>query len=399
MLFISIAVALLIVYLLQARIFSRHSFDGVEYRVTLSAEEVFEGEDIFLYEEIANCKSLPVPNIKVDTELPEGLEFVLTDRSEKRRRIRRDFQRRSVQSIFVLGSHKKVRRRWRVRCTRRGVYHPGAVMMITNDLLGFNAQSKRFEVEPSKFNRVVVLPRAEDLDEHFTSSVYNAGEVTAQRSLFPDPLRIAGAREYTPLDPMNRINWKSTAHHDRLMVNIEEYTMRHSFNIVMNMQSRDIEHDPTIPSNADYIEMCISVAASILDRISPENVPVRLFANTPPESVGEAAISEDEIGSRILITRPFTGREDMLTALRLLAAIQMKVSVPIEKMLDHIAAHAESYASGGNIIIVSPYVSERMLVFHEVLKAQGVKVIFYVTTTNQNAAVIPPDVEVYFRTF
>ncbi len=399
MFFVSIAIALLIVYLLQAWVFSKFAFDDLDYRVTLSAEEVFVDEDIFMYEEITNNKNLPVPNAKVDTELPDGLLFRLHERTTNGKSIQsKDTYKKFVQSVFVLGSHKQIRRRWRVTCQTRGIYYPGSVMVVTNDLLGLNANSKRFDIEPSKFNRIVVLPKAIDLDEHFTSSYYLSGDVTVPRSLISDPMRISGTRDYTPYDPMNKINWKSTAAHGRLMVNVEEYTQKHQFNIVMNMQARDIEHDPTVPSSFEYIEMCITVAASILDKVSQENIPVRLFANTPPQSIGEESVSDDEVGSQIVVTRPFRGKQDMITALRLLAAFKMQISCPIEQMLDHIAANVNAYANGGNIIIVSAYISERMIIFHDMLERQGVKVIFYVTTTNQNAMSIPKNIEVYYRT-
>jgi UDPglucose 6-dehydrogenase len=83
-----------------------------------------------------------------------------------------------------------------------------------------------------------------------------------------------------PDDPMNRINWNSTAAHGKLMVNVEEFTEQYQFNIILNMQSRSIELHPHEPSSPDYIEMCITVCASILDNISSHNIPVKLFANT-----------------------------------------------------------------------------------------------------------------------
>lgn len=394
MLFVSILLAFLAVYLIQMRVFAKHTFEGLEYSVTLSSEEVFAGEDIFMFEEIANNKSMPVPNAKVDTELPEGLCFRLRDREHAGQ----DLYKRFVQSVFVLKGGQRIKRRWRVTCRKRGVYNPGSVVIVANDLLGFNAISKRFDITPGKANRVVVLPRTLDLEECFTASRYNIGSVTASRSLLTDPLRICGAREYCAGDPINRINWKSTAVHGALMVNVEEYTRRRQFNIILNMQSRDIEADSTVPGNAESVELCITVAASLLDRVSAESIPVRLFVNTEPEPVGMEAVSDDETGTRILATPVYQGKRDMISALRLLAALKLEVSCPAERMLDHIAANAAFYSGGGNIVVVSSYISERMLVFHDMLEKQGVKVIFYVTTTNQNT-VVPGNVEVYYRAY
>ena len=397
MLFIALLIAALVIYLVQMWIFDKHTFDHLEYDVKLSAEEVFEGEDIFMYEELANAKDMPIPTVRVDTELPEGLRFRVADRKD--RTGKKDAFQQYMQSAFVLRGRQKIRRRWRVNCQTRGVYTLGHALMVTNDMFGYNASSKAIVAQPSRFNQVVVLPRAIDLDKHFTSSRYHSGEVPVLRSLISDPLLLAGTREYLPNDPMNKINWMSTAAHGKLMVNIEEYTQQHMFNIILNMQSRSRENHLHVPSSPEYIELCITVAASILDKISSDNVSVRLFANTPPETVGREPLSEDEIGSQVLVTQSFRGKQDVIAALRLLAALKMEISCPFEKMLDHISACPEYYANAGNIVLISSYLDERMINFHQIMRNQGVNVMFYITTANQNALMIPDEIEVYYKTF
>lgn len=395
MLFIAIIITAVIVYLIQMAIYNKLTFSNLEYTVSLSAEEVFEGEDIFMYEEITNAKKLPVSSVRVDTELPKGLRFRLGDRKDQNRDIFESY----MQSAFVLKGYSKIKRRWRVSCATRGVYNLGHVLIVSNDLFGFNADSKSFDAPRTRHNQVVVLPRAIDLERHFTSSYYHSGEVAVMRSLLSDPLLISGTREYMPHDPMNRINWNSTAAHGKLMVNVEDFTEQYQFNIILNMQSRNLELHPHEPSSPEYIEMCITICASILDKISAHNIPVKLFANTPPETVGMEAVSGDETGSQILVTRSYRGKRDILNALRLLASLKLDISCQIDKMLDHIAKNPYYYANSGNIIIVSPYIDERMIVFHDVLEKQGIKVIFYITTANQNAVIIPNNIEVYYKTY
>ncbi len=397
MLFIAIIIAAVIIYLIQMAVYNKKTFDNLEYTVSLSAEEVFEGEDIFMFEEITNAKKLPVSSVRVDTELPHGLCFRLGDKTDLK--IKQDVFENYMQSAFVLKGNSKIKRRWRINCLTRGVYNLGRVLIVSNDLFGFNANSKAFEAQHTRRNQVTVLPRAIDLARYFTSSFYHSGEVTVARSLLSDPLLISGTREYMPDDPMNRINWNSTAAHGKLMVNVEDYTEQYLFNIILNMQSRSLELHPHEPSSPEYIEMCITVCASILDKISAYNIPVRLFANTPPDTVGIEVLSDDKIGSQILVTRSYRGKSDILNALRLLASLKLNISCQTDKMLDHIAGNPYYYANSGNIIIVSPYIDERMIVFHDVLEKQNIKVIFYITTANQNAVIIPNNIEVYYKTY
>ena len=397
MFLVALAVAVLIVYNIQYIIYKKYALDKMEYNVALSTDEVFEDEDIFLFEEISNSKRLPLPYIKVNTELPKGLNFCLLETDEKTN-TRRNKLTSNIQSIFVMTGRQQIRRRWRITCKTRGCYNLSDVVMITNDIVGFCQQSKAVEVPSTKQSTFVVLPKAIDLESYFNTSMFFTGEMPVYRSLVSDPLRRCGARDYTSADPMSKINWLSTASHGKLMVNVEEYTQRYQFNIIMNMQSRPIEQNNAVPAVTDFVESCITIVASILDRVSSDNIPVRFISNTPPETIApDSAASDDEIGSKIFLSRTYSGKRDIIDSLRMLAMIQMTISTPVEKMLDHILNNPHIYASGGNILFVSPYICERMLNFNDAMQKLGIKIIFFITSTNNNAIIIPENATVHFR--
>ena len=79
MLFLSFLGALAAVILIEYLVYKKLAFKGIHYEASLSETEVFEGDEIYLYEEITNGKKLPLPYIKIDSDLPEGLEFCLFD--------------------------------------------------------------------------------------------------------------------------------------------------------------------------------------------------------------------------------------------------------------------------------------------------------------------------------
>ena len=402
MIYIAIIAAVFLMLMFQSRIWRAYAMKDLEYRVEVSADEVFEDEEIYVYEELRNNKLLPLPFLKVDTELPEGLAFHLFEEEDGGTR---DVYPRVVHSIFVLRSRQMVRRRWRVKCDVRGTYTLGSVTMLADDVFGLTPVVKILEPAGGGKNTVVVLPRAVDLEKEFSSSRYTSGDFLVQTSLLTDPLLRAGVRDYLPGDPMNRINWTQSAVHGALMTNVEEFTNRHQFNILMNMQGRDIEKViPGPPSVRGTVELCMTVAASILDSVSSENVPVRLIANTPPEQFGENAsdaeyAEDDPVGSKIFVSPPFKGRSQVLSALRMLAQAELMISVPIEKMLDHILAHPHAYTGGGNIVFISAYLSERMVNFAYAMRRLGITVVFYITSTNLNVTLIPEDIEVHYKTF
>ncbi|MBQ2545829.1 MAG: hypothetical protein II557_06020, partial [Clostridia bacterium] len=107
----------------------------------------------------------------------------------------------------------------------------------------------------------------------------------------------------------------------------------------------------------------------------------------------------DAVGEKVFVSPVFRGTPSVIGALRMLATLELMISVPIEKMLDHILQNPYAYTSGGNMIFVSSYLDERMINFTYAMRRMGVTVIFYITSTSLNAHIIPEDIEVHFRTF
>ncbi|MBE6541328.1 MAG: DUF58 domain-containing protein [Ruminococcaceae bacterium] len=400
MIYFAILVAMILVIIIQTNIYKKYSFEKLEYKISLSTDEVFEDEEIYMYEEIRNNKFLPLPFVKVDTELPEGLSFHIAEKDEKTGIITTSHPR-VISSLFVLRGKQIIRRRWRVCCDVRGVYHLGNVSILADNVFGSNQLSKVIEADEKNGCTLVVLPKAVMLEKHFAPSKYTNGEFLVHSSLLSDPLLKAGVREYSTGDPMNRINWTQTAAHNRLMVNLEEYSNRQAFNIIMNMQARDIEKTiPGPPSGKVPVELCVTVAASILDAVSGENIPVRFISNTNTQDKRELQDeneAEVHVADRIFVSEEFRGKISMISALRMLSQLELYISVPIEKMLDDIVANPYMYVSGGNIVFISSYLSERMINFCYNMRRMGITVIFYITTS-QNALIIPSDIEVHFKT-
>ncbi len=426
MFFIAAALAVLGAVLLQYFIYKKKGLESIEYSASLSSSEVFEGDDVYLYEEIRNNSALPIPYIKIDTELPDGLVFTLleeyvqneeTESKEPGRRrgvvssrtaesvrereggVRSVKEERSIQSLFVLRPYARIRRRWRLTCKRRGEYSLTGSLVSGSDILGIHTSSKMIKLEGDMTAKIVVLPVPEDIAGKYTSSRFLCGDIITNMCPVSDPLRMCGAREYTPSDPMRSINWKSTATHGKLMVNLEEKTVRHRFSLLLNMNSRQVEKDD-VPSDTGAIERCIKICAAILDRIAAEDVPVKVFVNTPTDLLAEGGgvcVSEDEVGSNIALCGPYRGKRDMILALRMLAQLKMKISVPIERVFDHIVANPECYNEYENMIIVTSYIDRRMLNLRDILARDGVRVIFYVATSRNEVGALGDEDDVYFR--
>lgn len=390
MLFLAVLIALVAAVVAEYLIYGRRAFDRLAYRATFSESEVAVGDDVYLFEEIRNDGHLPIPFLKVDTDLPEGLEFTLIE-VDRERGGRKIASTRSIQSIFVLHSNSRIRRRWRVRAKKRGEYRLGGVVVSVGDVLGLNTVSRRLEIQQSGRTSVVVLPAPRALCAVSASSRLLCGDLISALCPVTDPQIVAGTREYTVYDPMNRINWKSTAIHAKLMVNIEERTVRPRFSVLLNMNSRQIEQRPDTPSDPASVERGITLAASLLDRIAAEEVPARLFVNAPPPDGSEDAVILVDDGGGISVFGPWRGRARMVDAMRTLARLPMAISVTPEKMFDLILSAPHLFGENENLIVVSPYIDGRMINFKNLLRERGVRVVFYITSARNTAGVLPPD--------
>lgn len=381
-------------YILQARLYRKKAMQSLSYRVRVSTDEAIEGDDIYIYEEITNGKALPLPLVRVDLSLPEGLEFRMMGNTDLSGRS--DRFRQTVGSSFVLRGNQTVERRRRVYCRTRGVYEITSALMVTGDLLGSETLSGNIRIPRNRKSTLTVLPKIHPLSAEFTASLLSLGEETAAFSLFTDPLCIAGTRDYTPLDPMKSINWKSTAAHGRA-----------------HGERRRVHHASPLFSPAEYADETDRAGSRRSRRpgtfgggdfglrVDPRQGcgagrPGADHRQHPPESVGGEPLSEEGEERKILLTAPCKGKGAVLDTLRLLAALKMEISLPIDRLLDRILADPAPYALEGGIVFVSGYLSERMVIFYEEMKKAGVGVIFFITGRRGGAALVPEDMPVYY---
>ncbi len=395
MAFIAMAIAVIIVFIAQAKIYGRRALEALSYSSHTDRSEVTEGEEFYLWEELTNAKSLPMPQVRADTDLPKGLSFVFFEEDGQGSFCRSLSQ--TTRSVFSLRGEDKIRRRWRVEANKRGVYAIDDTLILAGDIFGTNAVSRRIETD--SYAKITVLPRPCDLEHDFANANMQSGENPVNRGLITDPMLRSGVREYTTSDPIRMIDWKTSARLGSLAVFVNEFVERETFTVVMNMQSRSYEPDAHIPTTFDFIEMNISVAASIIDRLAGGDIPVRFIANTPPKTVGGYSAGDDETGRELLMTDDFCGHADTLAALRLLAALEMNISVRADDMFGYIAEHPNICSAGETMIVITAYLDDDMIKFSHAMKARGIRIVFYLTTTLRHTGSIPDDIELRYKLY
>ena len=364
-----------VAYLLRRRRGKAELEAALEYRFSFEADEVFRGEYLILCQTVINRSARPIPFLKLETLMPEGLELVLA--GEKTETVR------SAESIWTLRPEEQIERRWRVLAKKRGIYAAESVELqaVSNDPLGANEFSLLLKPAEGGTSPRRGLPCA-------------AGE---SRSLALTAA-YAGVRAYTPSVPLGSVDWKQSAKLGYPVVRQCEAVRNDAYQVVLNMQTVLIEPHPPAVTSPQYLEDCITVCASLLDSAAGRNIPVRLFANTDPAGLSSgSAAGEDGIAANIFASEEYRTGDNLLEAYRTLAELPLTMSVPVEQMMDEMLADPGHYTGGGNMVFVTTYLDGRMLNFAAAMRESGVRVIFFVLTSGQNAPQIPEEIPVYFR--
>ncbi|MBI1801969.1 MAG: DUF58 domain-containing protein, partial [Chloroflexi bacterium] len=107
-------------------------------------------------------------------------------------------------------------RSWIVRtvCMQRGRFTLGPITLRSSDPFGIFESTRTLNV----VEHLVVWPQTVDLPTFAPPIGRLTGGEALQRRTHHITTNVAGVREYYPGDSFNRIHWKSTARHDRLIV-------------------------------------------------------------------------------------------------------------------------------------------------------------------------------------
>lgn len=385
--FIILAATALVVFAITSASFRKKALSNMTYKVHTEVHEIYEGDTFFLYESISNYKSMPMPNVRVDVTLPEGLDFCLYDQNPDGSY--KTSHLHHIESLFVLKPESGIERRWRIMAKRRGIYNLGDASIVVSDIFGANKLSAFFESDKSADSRVTVLPAPIDIEHFFVPLTDPMGDIATDFSLTPDPLLYAGTREYRAGDSLSRVNWKASARMHQPMVDIDEYTEKNSCDVILNLQSRTIEDKGNTPEIVEAVEMGISVCASVFDRACAEAMPVRLICNAKND------ISEKDY----FTSERFEGRADTLSALRMLAEIRLEISCRTENMLEDILHSHSEDPQCNNIVIVTPYIDDTIVDFGLKMREMGVEVVIFATSSHKTMPEIPRELKVYYKTF
>jgi uncharacterized protein (DUF58 family) len=175
--------------------------------------------------------------------------------------------------------------------SRRGVFQTGQIMVTSQDPFGLFRLRRRF-LQPQTYT---VLPAAEPLPDLHPSFANLPSDGRTTRHWDQITTDVASVRPYSHGDSLRRIHWPYTARMNSLMV--KEFDMGLSAEAWVVLDMEEAAHIWTGTDSADNTEeLAVTVAASLISRLSGFSLPVGLATNGDPSLILRPNSSPDYLG-------------------------------------------------------------------------------------------------------
>ncbi len=210
---LTVLLALLLATAGVARLWQRLALRNVRYTRSLSQHHAFPGDSVELVIEIVNRKLLPVTGLVVQETVPAALDW-----GDVRLRGQERSRERILERTTSIGWYEAVRWRYQIGCLERGVFAIGPAILDAGDPFGFATE----QIEVRDPVELVVYPRLLPLADLGLAARRPFGDLRTPPSLWTDPARTVGARDYQRDDPFKTIHWAATARQGRLQARVYE---------------------------------------------------------------------------------------------------------------------------------------------------------------------------------
>lgn len=309
----------------SARIWSKYGLRKLHIKTGLFPSRVFPNEELTLTIEIFNNKLIPI-NIAWNQPLIPEIRVDSPDATE-------DEQEITGRRFF--GWYDKQVIKYKLNSVERGYYKLPPLQIEAREGLGFYFQQEKIE----RGLIVIVYPQLIDLEDLELTPADLIGERKANRPLLPDPIRIAGIRDYTPDIPARFINWKASASKGKLLAKVLEPSADLRMCIAI-----DVESFSQPSPDPEAFEKALSVAASLAFWADNNKVPFGLLANG----------LQKELSSQVAIPVGSSPTQ-LVNALEALARLELRYEVTLSNLIKTVSS---SFPWGTTLVIIGADLQE-----------------------------------------
>lgn len=364
---------------------------GLEVRRAVEETEIELGRAIDVRVTVANRKELPAPWLFWEERVEKGLDV--------------EGPRCACRTLSAGGEADL---RYRLHSTRRGLFRVGPAVVEASGPFGL---VRRFLVDRD-VRFVTVLPRSVAIGGGWPLGHRPIHEIPRRRSLFEDPTRFLGTRDYRPGDALRRIHWRASARSRTLQVKLFEPAVLEGALLALEMDSSAYpDLDLEAAAGDPRVELTVTAAASLAEFVLAGDQRAGLVANGSDaaeryagewrgerfrrlEDALEAAGSRRRADFRPLEVPPAKGARQLE---RLRAALARATPAPGVALPDLLDVELPRLPRSLVLVVVTPRVSVELGVVLRALRRSGVEcaVVWTGAAADDEAPALPEAVPIY----
>ena len=323
-----------------------NALSGVLYRRSFDRTRVFPGEAVRLTIDVFNDKPLPLTWLRFDDRLP----LAPVESGEIAEVISDTHGEYVLQNVFTLRGNGSASRTFTFFFPRRGFYMLGPVSYRSGDIFTLFTIERDYDDR----SRIVVYPPVLPLEQLGLPAKEPFGELSVQRSLFVDPIRTQGIRDYHPRDRFRDIHWKASARRGNLQTKIYDPSTGMTLAIFLNVATM---RRHWMGFHPEQLERAISVAASAASYAAEQKWAIGLYVN------GSVPRSDQSIR-----VPPGRSPDQLSHILEALAATREFATASIEKLM---MRESPRLPWAATMLLVTAHVGEEVLAVLLRLKEAG----------------------------
>jgi len=330
-------------------LWNRLSLEEVTYERTISQPRVFMGEETTMSITVTNRKPIPLGRLEIEDELPEQVIVSDADISASA-----NPNSNVLRHSTSMSWYERITWEYKIKSDQRGYYRIGPARLESGDIFGFFNSHRKV----TDNDYLLVYPKIVPLPELGMPAARPLGETRGGISIFEDPSRPSGIRDYQTGDALNTVDWKVSAKMQQLQVRTFEPSSSYTVILVVVVETMARAWEGYSPVN---LERVITASASIASYATEMQYNLGLFSNGTPI-----------LADRPMKLPPARNAEQLTVILEALATIR---PLPIGPMAPQLTHYVRQFPIGVTLVITVALINDDLKAAITDLKRQGYKLV------------------------